>query len=93
MLRHTGLALLLAAVIVALSAAAMYAAPAPTAVSILVEPLSLLLLPGLLVALVAAGPHDFTAQAVLASAFLIYAVAFFLLLHFRAGARTQRGSR
>ncbi len=87
------MALLLAAAIVALASSAMYVTTAPPLVSLLVEPFSLLLLPGLVVAMIAAGPHDFTAHSVLLWSLLIYAGLSFFALRRRASARTQRTTR
>ncbi len=87
------MALLLAAALVALASAALYVTSAPPMVSLLVEPLSLFLLPGLLIALVAAHPRDFTAQDVVVWSMLVYTAVFFFALRRRASARTQRGTR
>ncbi len=92
-LRRTILALLLAAAIVALASAGLYVTSAPAVVSLLVEPLSLLLLPGLVAALVAAGPHDFTARAVVIWSMLLYTAISFFALRRLALARARRGTR
>ncbi len=87
------LALLLAAAIVALASAALYVTSAPPVVSLLVEPISLLLLPGLLVALVAAEPHDFTAMSVLVWSMLVYTPVSFFALRRWTSARMRRRTR
>jgi hypothetical protein len=76
---------------VAVASSALYVTPAPRLVSVLVEPFSLLLFPGLVVAMIASGRSDFTAQSVVVCSLVIYAVLFFLLQ--RAAARTRRHSR
>jgi hypothetical protein len=80
---------LLAAAIVALASSALYVTSAPPAISLLVEPLSLLLMPGLAVALAAAGPHDFSAWTVVVWSMLIYTILAFFALRRWAAARAR----
>jgi len=90
-LRRTAFSLLLAAALVAVSSAAIYVTSAPRLISLLVEPFSLLLFPGLFIAMAAAAPRDFTSQSVVLWSMLIYTPLFFLAL--RALGRSQRHTR
>lgn len=54
------LSAVLSAVVVAVATEAMFVTTAPKLVSLLVEPFSLLLMPGLVAAILIAGPHDFS---------------------------------
>jgi hypothetical protein len=74
---------------------AMYLTTAPRFVSLAIEPVSLLLLPGLIVALIAAGGHDFTAEIVAQAAFFFYFVLLYVVfaLRDRRASLARRGSR
>ena len=81
-------ALVAAAAVVALSAAALYAANAPELLSSLIQPVSLLLLPGFAVAMAVSGNHDFSPQVAVLAAFGFYWVAIFVWMWVRTrGAR------
>lgn len=77
-----------AAVIVAIAYSGMFVAMAPRLISEAVEPLSLLLLPGLLFAIASAGPHDFQPDTVLQASALFWFLIAFLFFTWRA--RTRR---
>jgi hypothetical protein len=54
---------------------------APKAISLLFEPISLLLMPGLLVSMLTSGPHDYSPHFVAYVSFVFYAVFFYGVLH------------
>ena len=66
---------------------ALYVTSAPAWVSLLVEPFSLLLLPGLMVALVTSGSHDFAPEAVIAVSAAFYVGFIYVALLRRAARR------
>ena len=72
--------MLLAAVLVSVATAAMYVTAAPKFVSLLIEPFSLLLMPGLVVAVILAGPHDFGPGSVVFIAAIFYCFVFWWIL-------------
>ena len=87
--RHLLSAALLTAILLALASAALDLTTAPALVSLLVEPFSLLLMPGMLISIAIAGRHDeVSARAVLIASACFYFVAFSLLLAHRS--RTAR---
>ena len=94
-LRRLAISAVLTAVLLVVSCAAMYVTFAPRIVSLLIEPFSLLLMPGLVVAIVMAGAHDFTPISVVCVAAIFYFCFFYLALAWRAKAArfTQPGSR
>jgi hypothetical protein len=67
-----GLSLLLAAMLLGIGMAGMFVSAAPRWVSLLLEPLSLLLMPGLLVAILVAGAHDFGPVVVVVGSAVFY---------------------
>ena len=71
---------LLTSVLVAVAAEGLFVTSAPRLVSLLVEPFSLLLMPGLVVAVVLAGPHDFSPLSVVCIAAVFYFGFFFWAL-------------
>ena len=73
-------AALLSAVLVAVATAGMYVTTAPRLISLLLEPFSLLLMPGLVVAVMLAGPHDFSPGSVVFIAVVFYCGFFFWAL-------------
>ena len=77
-------ATLAATALVAISSAAILTTDQPRLISLFVEPLSLFLMPGLLVSLMTAGLHDYSLDTVLIVSFVFYLIAFYLLLHRRA---------
>ena len=79
-MRRLLIAVVSAAALMALAVTAMYVTTAPPLLSLLLEPLSLLLLPGLLVSIVSAGPHDFSPGLVIYVAFGFYVALIYLLL-------------
>ena len=62
---------------------AMYVTSAPKWVTLLVEPESLFLLPGLVVAIVVAGQHDLSATVVVEASAGFYFLAFFVWFWWR----------
>ena len=93
--RRLLLSALLTGVLLAVSTAGMCVTSAPRLVSLLVEPFSLLLMPGLVVAIVVAGAHDFSPVSVVWIAAGFYFGFFYLVLTWRAKAAqfTLPGSR
>ncbi len=83
------------ALLLYVSTQAMLVTTAPKIVSLLVEPFSLFLLPGLVVAVLLAGAHDFTPGAVLFIAAIFYmAIFYWALTRLSKPARfTRPGSR
>ena len=80
-------------VVVGVGSAAMLLNTVPEWLSLLFEPLSLLLLPGLLVGVVASGPHELVPQMILDSAVVFYFGVFLTLLEFRAFRRRRQRRR
>ncbi len=78
-----------AAVLLGVACSGMFVAMAPRLLSESVEPLSLLLLPGLVFAIVSAGPHDFQPETVLKASALFWFLAAFLLFTWRARTRSS----
>jgi hypothetical protein len=91
---RAALSMLYSAVLVGLAVATVFLTTEPPLLSYLLEPVSLLLLPGLMVSLMAAGAHDFNASTVLYASFVWYIVFFYLLLtwRYRRKARLIPGS-
>jgi hypothetical protein len=79
-LRRLTISAAITTVIVVAGSAAMFVTSAPRLVSLLVEPFSLLLMPGLVVAILIAGPHDFTPIGVVAIASAFYLAFFYWAL-------------
>ena len=87
------LAALLTAVLLATASAALSVTTAPAFVSLLVEPFSLLLMPGFLVVVATSGRHDeVSSRAVLLASACLYFVVFSVLLT-RRRTRTHSRSR
>jgi len=80
-------AILATIVLVVAGTSALYVTSAPAWVSLLVEPFSLLLLPGLMVALVTSGSHDFAPEAVIAVSAAFYVGFIYVALLLRAARR------
>jgi len=89
------MATLLTAVLMAVATAAIFVTTAPKWVSLAIEPVSLILLPGLIVSVVLAGPHDFSPWIVVWVSSGLYFVSFYgaLWLRARRAAYARRGSR
>jgi hypothetical protein len=81
------------AVLVTVASWAMLFNTAPAWISLIFEPLSLFLLPGLAVSVSMAGPHDLNPNVVVAASVVIYFVCFLAALEYRAYRRrhTPRG--
>ena len=82
--------LLAAAVLVGAATAANYATAQPALISLLIEPFSLLLLPGLVISLAVAGPHDFSPLLVDEASFVWYVLLFYLVFTWAARRRRAR---
>jgi hypothetical protein len=82
LLRACG-SILCAAILIGLGSGAVFLTTESRVLSYLLEPLSLLLLPGLLIALGAAGAHDFSPNSVIYAAFAWYIVFFYLIFTWR----------
>ncbi len=93
LLVRTLLATLYAVILIGLSVAGIFFTAAPEFVSLLAEPFSLLLMPGLLVSLVVAGPHDYSPIIVLFVSLACYTVFFFFGLSWLARRRGLVRSR
>jgi hypothetical protein len=78
--RRLAISALLTAVLIAVATEGMFVTSAPRLVSLLVEPFSLLLMPGLVVAVILAGPHDFSPISVVWIAAVFYLGFFFWAL-------------
>ena len=76
------------AAILAVALSGMFVAMAPRLISESIEPLSLLLLPGLLFAIASVGPHDFKPDTVVKVAALFWFVTAFFFLTWRAHTRS-----
>ena len=87
-LRAIALRLLLSALttaaILTVALSGMFVAMAPRLISESVEPLSLLLVPGLLFAIASVGPHDFKPETVIKVAALFWFLVAFLFFTWRA---------
>jgi hypothetical protein len=77
----------LTAVLMIAAAAGLYVAASPAWVSLLLEPFSLLLMPGLVIALVTAGSHDFAPDVVIAVSAAFYAGFVYAALLWRSARR------
>ena len=84
--RRLLLSALPAAALIGIAYSGMFVAMAPRFISEFVEPLSLLLLPGLLFAIASVGPHDFQPETVLKASALFWFLAAFLFFTWRARA-------
>ncbi len=87
LLLRTLLATLYAAVLIGLAVAGIFFTTAPELLSLLAEPFSLLLMPGLLVSLAVAGPHDYSPNIVLLVSLACYIVFFYFVLSWIARRR------
>ena len=68
---------------VGLATMGLFFSTAPQWVSLALEPLSLLLMPGFVVGLVLAGPHDLDPAVIMQATIIFYMVLFFVLLSWR----------
>jgi hypothetical protein len=83
------------AFVVFVASAAMLFVTAPEWLSLIFEPLSLLMAPGLIAGLFASGPHDLNPVLVVKGSIVFYFLSFFCLLEWRAWRkrRARRRSR
>ena len=92
-LKYLLLAALAAGLLLAASVGALYLTSTPRFVALALEPISLFLLPGLVVAMAVAGPHDLEASTVLEASAVFYVAVFWLWFRWRGRAARQAGSR
>ena len=78
--RRVLLSAAITALLLLVATEAMFVTTAPRLVSLLVEPFSLLLMPGLIVAIALAGAHDFTPGSVVFIAAVFYFAFFYWAL-------------
>jgi hypothetical protein len=83
-------AMLCAVLVVGAAILATNLTTAPKSVSLLLEPISLLLMPGLLASILTAGPHDYSPHTVANVSFVFYAVFFYGALHWLSRRRNLR---
>ena len=74
-------AMLCAGLVVGAAMAANYLTTASKSISLLFEPISLLLMPGLVVSILTSGPHDYSPHNVAVVSLVFYAVFFYAALH------------
>ncbi len=86
---HLLLAAFTTAALIGIAISGMFVAMAPRFISESVEPLSLLLLPGLFFAIASAGPHDFEPQTVVKASAVFWFLATFLFFTWRARIRNR----
>ncbi len=77
-------AILCATIVVAVASAANFLTTAPKLISLVFEPFSLLLIPGLIASLLIAGPHDYSPIIVVQFSLVFYVLAFYWVLTRRA---------
>jgi hypothetical protein len=87
------LAALLTAALMGAAIGALFVTTAPRMVSVLIEPISVLLMPGLLISLAASGAHDFSINVVVASASVLYFAFFYWALNRIARARLSQARK
>jgi hypothetical protein len=87
------LAGVMAASVVGIGSACMLFSTGPEWASLIFEPVSLVLMPGLLVGMVLSGPHDLQPQVVLAGTIVFYFLLFWVVLEWRAWRRRRRRGR
>ncbi len=88
--RRIALATLFTLALLLLAYLGMFVSTAPAPISLLLQPFSLLWMPGLLVALAVAGPHDFSPHLVVIVSFAFYLAFFYYVLRWRRQARTRK---
>ena len=93
--RRVLLSAAITAVLLYVATQAMFVTTAPKIISLIVEPFSLLLMPGLVVAILLAGAHDFTPGSVLFVAAIFYFAFFYWALTWlsKSGRFTMPSSR
>ena len=84
---------MLSLALTALAAQATLVTRTPPLVSLLVEPFSLLLLPGVVIAIVIASPRDFSLNVALEATVLLYTLLLYLVLVWRARSRERQAVR
>lgn len=70
----------LTSLLLALAYAGLFVTTAPAIVSLLIQPFSLLLMPGFIAASLAAGRHDFSPQMIILTSVPFYFVFFYAIL-------------
>jgi cbb3-type cytochrome oxidase subunit 1 len=81
------------AVVVIVGGTAMLFNTAPEWISVIVEPLSLLLVPGLVAGMVESGPHSLDPSIIVDASVIFYFVVFFVFFEARAWRRRRRRRR
>jgi hypothetical protein len=76
--------------VVGVASAGLLFSTARESVSLVFEPLSLMLMPGMLFGMYQAGPHDLEPKVILWASFGFYFAFFFALLEWRAWSRRRR---
>jgi hypothetical protein len=84
------LASLAAGLVVGLGSAGMLFTMGPAWASLLFEPISLLLLPGIIVGMVVSGPHDLDPHVILNGTIVLYFFTFWAILEWRAWRKRRR---
>ena len=87
------LASLAAAIVVGIGSAGMLFSTGPEWASLVFEPVSLLLLPGLLVGIIVSGPHDLDPHVVMNGTIVLYFLLFWAVLEWRAMRQRRRRRR
>ena len=77
-LTRAACAILCAGLLVGTAIAANFLTTAPKSISLILEPISLLLMPGLVVSILTSGPHDYSPYSVAAVSLLFYAALHWL---------------
>ena len=87
------LASVAAALVVAIGSAGMLFTTGPEWASLIFEPVSLVLLPGLFVGMMISGPHDLDTHVVLNGTIVLYFLSFWMMLESLAWRRRRRRRR
>ncbi len=82
----------LTAAVIGIASFGLLFATAPAWASLIFEPLSLLLIPGLGIAMALSGPHDLEPSVVVTASIVVYFLLFFALLEARAWRRRNRAA-
>jgi hypothetical protein len=80
-LSRAACAILCASLVVGAAVAAGFLTTAPKIISLMLEPISLLLMPGLVVSILTSGPHDYSPHIVTVVSLIFYALFFYAALH------------
>ncbi len=75
--------------LVAVAVSALFVTSAPESISMLTEPVSLLLMPGLMIAMLSANLHDYSPFVVIQGSLIFYCVLFYAVFRSRALTKTS----